>query len=178
MKIRVITAVVLAAAVSLGTAGCNLIQPQATTKHYDPSDGVGVNLGSLDIRNMMILTDNGGETANLMLGAVNTTNGPITLNIWFEVDGVRQTVAPVVIPSSQQVVGFGNKGQPQIVLQNINVEPGGILTLTLQAGDSDTKVVPVPVLNTELPEYNGLTPSPMPTVVETATPTPTASPVG
>ena len=176
VKIRAILAVVLIAGIAVGTAGCNLIQPQATTKQYDPSDGVGVNLGELDLRNMMILTDNEGETASLMMGAVNATNDAITLNISYVVDGERVTVKPVVIEPAEQPTGFGGDGQPQIVLENINVAAGGILALTLQAGDSDTQVIPVPVLNTELPEYNGLQPTPVPLITTTGTPTPSVTP--
>ena len=44
MKFRIVLAASLALGVALGTSGCNLIQPQATTKQYDASDGVGVNV--------------------------------------------------------------------------------------------------------------------------------------
>ena len=174
MKIRAILASALALAVSTGTAGCNLIQPQATTKQYDASDGVGVNLGELDLNNMILLSDDGGESANLVVGAVNTSGSPITLNISYTSNGVLATVV-AVIPSSERVIGYGGKDEPQIVLDNINVPAGGTLTLTLQAGVGDTKVTIVPVLNTDLPEYQGLTPSPIPTVTLTPTPTATAT---
>ena len=177
MKIRAILVLVVALAVTTGTAGCNLIQPQATTKNYDASDGVGVNLGALDLRNMILLSDNAGESANLVLGAVNTSGSTITLNISYTSGGSLATVT-VAIPTSEQVIGYGAAGQPQIVLDNIDVPAGGTLSLTLQAGDSDTKIAIVPVLNTGLPEYQGLTPSPVPTVTLTSTPSPspTATP--
>ena len=47
MKVRIVVAAALAVGISLGTAGCNLIQPQATTNPYDASDGVGINVGDL-----------------------------------------------------------------------------------------------------------------------------------
>jgi hypothetical protein len=177
VKIRAILALVVALAVTTGVAGCNLIQPQATTKQYDASDGVGVNLGALDLNNMILLSDNGGETANLVVGAVNTSGGPLTLNISYTSKGALATVV-AVIPSSERVIGYGGRDEPQIILDNIDVPAGGTVTLTLQAGDSDTKVTIVPVLNTDLPEYRGLTPSPIPTVTltPTSTPTPTATP--
>jgi hypothetical protein len=174
VKIRAILAIALALAVTTGTAGCNLIQPQATTKQYDASDGVGVNLGELDLNNMILLSDDDGESANLVVGAVNTSGSPITLNISYTSKGVLATVV-AVIPSSDRVIAYGGKDEPQIVLDNIKVPAGGTLTLTLQAGDGDTKVTIVPVLNTDLPEYRGLTPSPIPTVTLTPTPTATAT---
>ena len=170
MKIRAILAVALALAVATGTAGCNLIQPQATTKQYDASDGVGANLGELDLNNMILLTED-GQSANLVVGAINTSGSPITLNISHTSNGSLATIV-TDIPSSESVIGYGGKDQPQIVLRDINVAPGGTLTLTLQAGDGDTNVTVVPVLNTDLPEYRGLTPSPIPTVTLTPSPAP------
>ena len=175
MKIRAILVLVVALAVATGTAGCNLIQPQATTKNYEPSDGVGVNLGALDLRNMILLTDNAGETANLVVGAVNTSGSDVTLNISYTSGGNLATVT-VSIPTSEQVIGYGAAGQPQIILDNIDVPAGATLSLTLQAGDGDTRIAIVPVLNTDLPEYQGLTPSPVPTVTLTPTPSPTTAP--
>lgn len=162
VKIRAILAVALALAVAAGTAGCNLIQPQATTKQYDASDGVGANLGELDLNNMILLTDD-GVSASLVVGAINTTGSPITLNISYTANGSLATIV-TDIPSSEQVIGFGGKDQPQIVLRDIGVAPGGTLTLTLQAGEGDTRVTIVPVLNTDLPEYQGLTPTPIPAI--------------
>ena len=68
MKVRIVVAAALALGVAFGTAGCNLIQPQATTTPYDASDGVGINVGDLSLRNLMIISDN-GETGNLLLSA-------------------------------------------------------------------------------------------------------------
>ena len=175
MKIRAVLAIALALAVATGTAGCNLIQPQATTKQYDASDGVGVNLGDLDLNNLILLSDNGGESGNLVVGAINTSGAPITLNISYTSNGSLATVV-AVIPTSERVIGYGGKDQPQIVLRDFDVAAGGTLTLTLQAGDGDTRVTIVPVLNTDLPEYRGLTPSPIPTVTITPEPTETAEP--
>jgi hypothetical protein len=175
VKIRAVLAIALALAVATGTAGCNLIQPQATTKQYDASDGVGVNLGDLDLNNLILLSDNGGESGNLVVGAINTSGAPITLNISYTSNGSLATVV-AVIPTSERVIGYGGKDQPQIVLRDFDVAAGGTLTLTLQAGDGDTRVTIVPVLNTDLPEYRGLTPSPIPTVTITPEPTETAEP--
>jgi hypothetical protein len=175
VKIRAVLAIALALAVATGTAGCNLIQPQATTKQYDASDGVGVNLGDLDLNNLILLSDNGGESGNLVVGAINTSGAPITLNISYTSNGSLATVV-AVIPTSERVIGYGGKDQPQIVLRDFDVAAGGTLTLTLQAGDGDTRVTIVPVLNTDLPEYRGLTPSPIPAVTITPEPTETAEP--
>jgi hypothetical protein len=169
VKIRSVLIAALIASVALGTAGCNLIQPQATTNQYDPSDGVGVNVGPLQLRNLILISDN-GEAGQLMFDAVNTTGEDIVLHISFTVDGVVAT-QDITIVSSEQPVGFGGPGEPQVQLYSFGVAPGGMLQLALQAVDSATKSVFVPVLTTGQPEYNGLTPTPTPTPEPTIEPT-------
>ena len=169
VKIRSVLVVALIASVALGTTGCNLIQPQATTYHYDPSDGVGVNVGPLQVRNLILISDN-GETGQLMFDAVNTTGEDIVLHISFTVDGVVST-QDVTIASSEQPVGFGGPGEPQVQLYSFGVAPGGMLQLALQAADSETKSVFVPVLTTGQPEYTAPTPTPTPTPEPTIEPT-------
>ena len=176
MKIRMVLVAALVASLALGTTGCNLIQPQATRYHYDPSDGIGVNVGALQLRNLILISDD-GELGQLMFDGVNTTGGDITLNVSFTANGTVSTQA-VVIRSSEQTVGFGGPGEPQVQLSGFGVAPGGTLLLALQAGDSETKSVYVPVLTTAQPEYNGLTPTPTPTPVVSLTPTPTPTPEG
>lgn len=179
VKIRIVLISALVASVALGTAGCNLIQPQATTHHYDASDGVGVNVGKLQLRNVILLSDD-GTTGQLMFNAVNITGADIDLNVSFTANGVVSTQV-VTIVSSEWPTGFGGVGEPQVQLVNFGVPAGGMLQLVLQAGDSETMTVDVPVLTTAQPEYNGLTPTltPTPTPVATgtasSTPTPTAT---
>lgn len=170
MKIRLVLVTALIASVALGTAGCNLIQPQATTHHYDPSDGVGVNVGALQLRNLILISDN-GEVGQLMFDAVNTTGVDIVLHLAFTANGAL-TTQDVTIASSEQTVGFGGPGEPQVQLYSFGVAPGGMIQLALEADGSETKTVFVPVLTTAQPEYSGLTPTPTPTPTPTATATP------
>ena len=69
MKFRAVIAAAIVAGVALGTSGCNLIQPQATTKSYNASDGVAVQVGTLNLQNL-ILISNDGELASLMRGRI------------------------------------------------------------------------------------------------------------
>src|ERR1700710_1284550 len=72
VKARVAASVALALAVAFGTAGCGFVAPQATTKHYDASDGVGGTVGQIDVRNAMIITDaSDGTVGNLVVTLVN-----------------------------------------------------------------------------------------------------------
>ena len=174
VKIRSVLIAALIASVALGTAGCNLIQPQATTHHYDASDGVGVNVGPVQLRNLILISDN-GDAGQLMFDGVNTTGEDIILHVSFTVNGVVST-HDVKIVSAEQPVGFGGPGEPQVQLYSFGVAPGGMLLLALQAADSETKSVYVPVLTTGQPEYSGLTPTPTPTPTPTRTPAVSATP--
>jgi len=190
VKIRMVLITALVAAVALGTAGCNLIQPQATTHHYDPSDGVGANVGDIKLRNLVLISDN-GQVGQLMFDAINTTGTSITLHVAFTANG-SVSKQNVIIPSSEQPIGFGGPDEKQVQLSDFGVPPGGMIQLAFEAAGSETVTTFVPVLTTAQPEYKGLTPTPTPTPTPTNTlipssaattapstqPAPTETPVG
>ena len=156
VKVRVLVAAALAVSVALGTAGCNLIQPQATRLAYDPSDGVSVNVGGLDLRNLMIISDN-GETGNFLLSAVNSSGKDVKLHISFISDNTIID-GHVDIPSNAKVpTSFGTKDEDRIILGGINTIPGGLLEVAFEV-DGDMKTTLVPVLTSGQPEYEGLAP--------------------
>ena len=156
MKVRIVAAAVLAVGVALGTAGCNLIQPQATTTPYDASDGVGVNVGDLSLRNLMIISDN-GETGNLLLSAVNATGVDEELHIGF-VSGGTIVDGHLEVPSNDKIpTSWGAGSEDRIILGGINTIPGGLLEVAFEA-NGETKTVLVPVLTSAQPEYKGLEP--------------------
>ena len=156
MKVRIVVAAALAVGISLGTAGCNLIQPQATTNPYDASDGVGINVGDLELRNLMIISDN-GETGNLLMGAANSTGVDIDLHIGF-VSGGTVVDGHLEVPSNdKQVTSWGSGSEDRIILGGINTIPGGLLEVAFEA-NGESKTVLVPVLTSAQPEYEGLEP--------------------
>jgi hypothetical protein len=156
VKVRIVVAAALAVGVALGTAGCNLIQPQATTTPYDASDGVGINVGDLQLRNLMIISDN-GETGNLLMGAANSTGEDVELHIGF-VSGGTVVDGHLDVPSNdKQVTSWGSGSEDRIILGGINTIPGGLLEVAFEA-NGETKTVLVPVLTSAQPEYEGLEP--------------------
>ncbi len=164
MKVRVVVAAALAAGVALGTSGCNLIQPQATRTAYDASDGVGLNVGDLSLRNLMIISDN-GETGNFLLSAVNSTGEEINLGIGF-VSGGQIVSGVVAVPSNDKIpTSWGAHEEDRILLGGMNVQPGGLLEVAFQAGN-DVKTVLVPVLTQAQPEYEGLAPKKVTTIAK------------
>jgi hypothetical protein len=156
VKVRIVAAAVLAVGVALGTAGCNLIQPQATRLAYDASDGVSLNVGELQLRNLMIISDN-GETGNLLVGIANSTGVDADLHISF-ISGGELVEGHLEVPSNDKTVtSWGSGSEDRIILGGINTMPGGLLEVAFEA-DGDTKTVLVPVLTSAQPEYEGLEP--------------------
>jgi hypothetical protein len=157
VKVRIAVSALLAIGLALGASGCNLIQPQATTHLYDASDGIGVNVGDLQLRNLILISNN-GEAASLLMSAINTTGADADLNIQFVSQGtvVRGTVA---VPSSNFPTSWGAAKENKIVLEGINTAPGALLEVYFQYGDADGKTALIPVLTSGQPEYEGLEPS-------------------
>src|SRR6478735_2073237 len=50
----------------LSLTGCGYINPQQTTEQYSASDGTRTDLGPLQLRNMMIISDGGGKPGSLV----------------------------------------------------------------------------------------------------------------
>ena len=157
MKVRIAISAILAIGLALGTTGCNLIQPQATTHQYDPSDGIGVNVGEVQLRNL-ILISNDGEAASLLLSAINTTGSDIDLSIQFLSKGTM-VQGQLTVPSSHTPTSWGGAKEDKIVFEGINAQPGSLLEVYFQYGSADGKTALVPVLTTGQPEYEGLEPS-------------------
>lgn len=184
MRARIAASVVLAAGILLGTSACNLFAPQATTIHYDASDGVSGNVGDLAIRNAIVISDN-GELGNLLVTVVNSGVTSQNLEIQFESKG-KKVSQEVEIPANS-TIPIGDKGYPSVQLENIDTIPGALLPVFFQYGEETGVELLVPVLTNQLPQYSTFTPTPTPSATQlpaveptaeaTAEPTPTATPV-
>ena len=60
MTIRALASTALAATLLLGTAGCGIFVDSATLKPYSAGDGLNVNVGGLQLRNVLVITDESG----------------------------------------------------------------------------------------------------------------------
>ncbi|PPL19702.1 hypothetical protein [Microterricola pindariensis] len=156
MKARIAASVLLAAGLLVGTAGCNLVAPQATTKHYDASDGVSANLDGVDVRNALVITED-GELGNLVVTFVNTTAESAKVTVQYESDGSKETETVTLEPSSS--TPFGLPDGEQITLVDMGTQPGALLPVYFQSGQSEGKQLLVPVLDASLPEYADLVPT-------------------
>ncbi|MBW8872122.1 MAG: hypothetical protein JF618_08165 [Leifsonia sp.] len=167
MKARVVTSVALALAVAFGTAGCGFIAPQATTKHYDASDGVSGSVGSIDVRNAIIVTDaKDGTVGNLVVTLVNT--GSESRRVAISAGDQSSTAAHVTVqPGQVKQLGQDpeNGGASNVLIPEFTTKPGGLYSVYFQYGDQTGVNLKVPVLDGGLPEYSSLVP---PTILPAA----------
>ena len=66
--------------VGFGVTGCGAINEQATTIQYAASDGIVLNVGDLDVRNLMLVTKSATDEARLLGSLVNDTDTAQSLN--------------------------------------------------------------------------------------------------
>ena len=84
MNPRLIASLAIGAAVVLGTTGCSMISPQATTIPYSAAEGVNVwGSGPLEVRNALIVANEDGSEGNFVAAIVNQTDESQTLHIEF-----------------------------------------------------------------------------------------------
>lgn len=182
MKTRAVASVLLAASLTIGLSACNFFSPQATLKKYDPSDGVGANLGDVDVRNVLLITED-GTRATLVMSVVNTGADAQSLEVEYESssdEAVSGRVSfDVEVPGQSVVTTSAGEDDQQIVLEDIDAPAGSLFSVFVQSGDAQGVELRVPVLDTTLSEYDALqptpqsTPTPTPTIVSTPIPTPT-----
>ena len=185
MRARIAASIVLAIAVTFGTAGCGFLAPQSTTRHYDASDGVSGNVGDIAVRNALIVTGD-GTVGNLVVTLVN--NGSVPHRVQIErATGSQESTYVVVAGGETKEIGAA--GETLILLRDLNSTPGSLYPLYFQYGAQTGLPLRVPVLDGGLPEYADLTPAhvaanslatsppaPVPTPTSTPTPTPTSTP--
>ncbi|MDQ1175324.1 DNA modification methylase [Microbacterium sp. SORGH_AS_0421] len=177
MKTRLIASIAVGAAVVLGTTGCNILAPQATTIDYSASDGVNVpaDSGPLHIRNAMIVADEDGTTGNFVAAIVNDTTDVLTLKL--EVgEGATAVPASVTVPANRTLsLGDLANGVEPLRLDDIDAAPGSTVPVYFQSGNGQGALIQVPVLDGALEYLAPLAPSPEASTSFPATPSPTPS---
>jgi hypothetical protein len=166
VKARVAASVVLALAVAFGTAGCGFVATQATTKHYDASDGVSGQVGQIDVRNAMIITrSSGGSIGNLVVTFFNTDTKSHRVAISGGSQG-STTGYVTVQPGQLESVGIHPKADSgNIFFTEFHSAPGSLYPVYFQYADQTGVQLQVPVLDGSLPEYKSLVP---PTILPAA----------
>jgi hypothetical protein len=164
VRARRAASVVLAAAVLLSTAGCTFFAPQTTLKPYDPSDGVGTQIGDVYIRNVLLLAGEGGDVS-LLANVVNETDNGVKVTFQYEgkdSTGVAGKVDDSIFANAGKASSVGGHDNPRIVLSGVDAKPGTLFPIFVQYGDQTGKQLLVPVLDGTLKPYDELLPTAAP----------------
>ncbi|WP_168626302.1 hypothetical protein [Cryobacterium sp. BB307] len=154
MRARSAASVALASLVLAGTTACTFLTPQATLEPYDPSDGFGATIGNLEVRNAIIVSED-GQTGNLVVVLANGTDRSMDVKLqWENADGDK--VDQRVHLNADSIKNLGE--DQQVVLTDIDTQPGALFPVFIQYGSETGKQLNVPVLDGTLPEYQGLLP--------------------
>jgi hypothetical protein len=154
VKARLAASAALAIGLALGASGCSMITYQATTEEYDASDGVSADVGDLDLRNILIVSDDGID-GNLVMTVANTGEDDATLGVQVGTDDGE--VTEIEVEAGQTLV-LGSEDNEPVLLEGIDAEVGGVLPLYFQYGEAEGVEKLVPVLDSGLPEYADLAP--------------------
>lgn len=178
---RAAAALVLAGVTVFGAAGCTFLTPTATLIQYDPSEGAGLNVGDIAIRNALLLPGEEGDTFSLVMTVTNRASDGAEVRLQFE--GADGKTDGSIILDAGQTRSFGTaEGTDQLVLTGLDATEGSLFPIYVQTGDEPGKMLLVPVLNPNQPEYENLrptsTPTPTPTPTVTPTPESTEAPEG
>ncbi|WP_284753531.1 hypothetical protein [Arthrobacter sp. efr-133-R2A-120] len=151
----------------LSVSGCGYINPQQTNEQYSPSDGVRDDLGSLQLRNMLIVSTDANKPGRVIGAVFNTSSSDATLTI--SGAGGSQVTIPVKAKSQTYL----NENTDPAILSTSGGAPGSMVSVTIKSG-SDSRTVQFPVLDASLKEYAKYLPtvsaSPSPSVSGSATP--------
>ncbi|MFL4475915.1 hypothetical protein ACIPVK_18125 [Paeniglutamicibacter sp. MACA_103] len=146
---RVVAAAALAM-LSLGVTSCGAINEQATTFQYAASDGIVLNVGALEVRNLMLVTKSATDKARLIGSVVNSTDKPATLDLTLASGSVS-----IKVPA-KSVLNL-EKPENEKTVPSAGVLPGAQAKATLAVG-SGSQDVGIPVVDGTLEEYREYVP--------------------
>lgn len=156
------TSIALAVLVVVGTSACTFMTPQSTVEiaKANIADGINATVGSIDVRNAMLLTGD-GKTASFLVNFVNTSDNGIMVRVQYEgSDHTKVNKNVFVNPGS--VKSLGGVDGPQLVFDNIGTNAGALLPVFIQYDEVTGQQLRVPVLNGTQAEYKDLLPSATP----------------
>lgn len=152
----------LIAAIGIGAmafTGCSAINQQSTTMKVTVSDGVNTDLGQLQLRNVLVVSEAAGAPGNIAGTFYNRSDSDITLTV----SGAKGARAEITVaPGAPKVLGVDT---PRVELDPVVQAPGSIESLELSTSAGESKSVKVPVLDGTLAEYKPMLPTEAPATV-------------
>lgn len=155
----------------LSVTGCGYINAQQTTEQYSASDGTRTDLGPLQLRNMMIISDDEDKPGRVIGAVYNTSANDVKLTI--NGAGGSQTQVPV---KKNSYVLLNDSADPAI-LSTSGGKPGSLVEVTIREDGTNLDAkFKMPVLDATITDYKKYLPTAEPTSSSTASGTATPSP--
>lgn len=160
MKSRAVVSIALAAALGVSLSACNYFAPQRTTAEYAASDGVHVDAGAYQLRNLIVLAPEaeggkGAESATLVGAVVNSEGKAGSLTLSYEGGQVE-----IQLPEGETFVPLSFGEGEQVQLTGAEFIPGQELDVTVTPkGQGGSAEIAVPILDGTLAEYSTLVPT-------------------
>jgi len=164
LKTSVLTRAAVVAMAALALTACSTINPITTSKEYQASDGVSVDLGdSAKGINMLVMTT-AVEAPAVLTGSIHNS-GNDELLVQITIDGV---VATDVTVAPDATVQLGTGAEQTLVQGTSPSAPGGLAPVVFSTAEVGAVAVEVPVVDGTLNPYQD--------VVDTIPPLPVTSP--
>ena len=151
VRIRIASSIAAAVVTVLTLTGCGFSVPVATMKPYDPSDGVGADIGDLAVRNVLLIS-NDNQEATLVMTVVNRADDDVVLNLQYG-DADARVTESVTLRGGNSRTNIGDDPGTTIIVSDPNKVLGALFPIYFEYGDVPGEVVLVPVLDGSLPEY-------------------------
>ena len=158
---RAAAAGVIALAV-LGVSSCSAVNEQATVREYSPSDGIVENVGEVELRNLLVVSNGDGEAGRVLGTVVNASPDDVEFSL-----AMGGTTLEWTIESGDKVI-FEDAPADQTTVPNVDVLPGTGLRADASDG-AETVELNVPVVDGTLEDYREYLPTPSATPMDTAT---------
>ncbi|MDO5503756.1 MAG: hypothetical protein Q4G67_11345 [Actinomycetia bacterium] len=129
-------------------SGCFYVSPMATENVYNPGHGVSVDLGPVQVRNLMVVGTAEGEPATVSAYVLNNGTEAVTVN--FSAGG--EPVGVEVPRNAAMQISPAGEGEG-VTLDSLGVAPGAMVPLSVQVDDGAPAQVGVPSITAGAPMY-------------------------
>ncbi len=171
MNIRAFASSTLAVTLLMGTAACGIFVDSATLKPYSAGDGLNVNVGALQLRNVLVITDDSGD-ASLVATIVNDTTAVQYLAVEFRTG----TPVDLTVVANEGLTKVGLADRNPAIARGTALTAGQYVDVYFQYGEQDGVMMAIPVLDGSYELYAPYAPSlfaPEPAITPDVTPSAT-----
>ena len=142
----------------LSVTGCGYINPQQTSEQYSASDGTRTDLGPLQLRNMLIISDGENKPGRVIGAVYNSSSKDVKLTV--KGAGGSQTQVSVKKNSYTLL----NDSTDAAILSTTGGKPGTVVEVTIaEDGTNQNAKFKIPVLDSTIVDYKKYLPTAEPT---------------